>query len=208
VQHDAQHEAFEAVVDAMLADYQASRNDALQSRILALEAESEVLAQESAAKSIVIAELQGTVKTLEEDTVKMLEAIEVVATARKDKEAKAQALTVKLQATQAEAVLQQAALTRLVRQVQSAAQQHDSRGPCTGAGCKHCAVARAYGAMCALAGCGIRTRDGGKKLRRCITCRSARYCSEAHQCDDFQRHKPECFALRDRRQAGARGAAE
>jgi hypothetical protein len=63
--------------------------------------------------------------------------------------------------------------------------------------------------MCALAGCGIRTREGGKKLRRCITCRTARYCGEAHQLADFQRHKPECFALRDRQaaEAGASGAA-
>jgi hypothetical protein len=59
--------------------------------------------------------------------------------------------------------------------------------------------------MCALAGCGIRTREGGKRLQRCITCRTARYCSKAHQLDDWQRHKPECFALRDR-QAGACGA--
>jgi hypothetical protein len=60
--------------------------------------------------------------------------------------------------------------------------------------------------MCALAGCSISAREGGKRLRRCIACHTARYCSEAHQLDDFQRHKPECFALRDR-QAGASGAA-
>jgi hypothetical protein len=61
--------------------------------------------------------------------------------------------------------------------------------------------------MCALAGCGTRRREGGKRLRRCITCRMARYCSEAHQLDDWQRHKPECFAERDRL-AGASGAAD
>jgi hypothetical protein len=95
---------------------------------------------------------------------------------------------------------------RLIRLLQPAAQQHDAR-PCTHAGCKRCAAARARGAMCALAGCGIRTREGGKRLQRCITCRTARYCSKAHQLDDWQRHKPECFALRDR-QAGASGAAD
>jgi hypothetical protein len=100
---------------------------------------------------------------------------------------------------------EEAARSRLLRQLQPTAQQHDAR-LCTHAGCKRCAAARARGAMCALAGCGIRTREGGKKLQRCITCRTARYCSEAHQLDDFQRHKPECFALRDR-QAGASGAA-
>jgi hypothetical protein len=95
---------------------------------------------------------------------------------------------------------------RLIRLLQPAAQQHDAR-PCTHAGCKRCEAARARGAMCALAGCGIRTREGGKRLQRCITCRTARYCSKAHQLDEWQRHKPECFALRDR-QAGASGAAE
>jgi hypothetical protein len=100
----------------------------------------------------------------------------------------------------------EATRSRMVRQLQPAAQQHDAR-PCTHAGCKRCAAARARGAMCALAGCGIRTREGGKRLRRCITCRTARYCSEAHQLDDWQRHMPECFAERDR-QAGASGAAD
>ncbi len=93
----------------------------------------------------------------------------------------------------------EAARSRLIRQLQPAAQQHEAR-PCTHAGCKRCAAARARGKMCALAGCGIRTREGGKRLRRCITCRTARYCSEAHQLEDWQRHKPECFALRDRQE--------
>jgi hypothetical protein len=100
---------------------------------------------------------------------------------------------------------EEAARIRLIRQLQPAAQQHDAR-QCTHAGCKRCEAARARGAMCALAGCTISAREGGKKLRRCITCRTARYCSEAHQRDDFQRHRPECFALRDR-QAGASDAA-
>jgi hypothetical protein len=94
---------------------------------------------------------------------------------------------------------------RLIQLLQPAAHQHDAR-PCTHAGCKRCAAARARGAMCALAGCGIRRREGGKRLQRCITCRTARYCSEAHQLDDWQRHKPECFAERDR-QAGTSGGA-
>jgi hypothetical protein len=69
---------------------------------------------------------------------------------------------------------------------------------------------RARAARCARspAACGIRTREGGKRLRFCITCRTARYCGEAHQLDDWQRHKPECFAERDRREAGASGAAD
>jgi hypothetical protein len=61
--------------------------------------------------------------------------------------------------------------------------------------------------MCALAGCGIRTREGGKRLRFCSTCRTARYCSEAHQLADWQRHKPECFAERDRQEAAEEAAA-
>jgi hypothetical protein len=61
--------------------------------------------------------------------------------------------------------------------------------------------------MCALAGCTISAREGSKNLKFCTTCRTARYCSEAHQRDDWQRHKPECFALRDR-QAGASGDAD
>jgi hypothetical protein len=100
----------------------------------------------------------------------------------------------------------EAVRTRLIRQLQPAAQQHDAR-QCAHAGCKRCAAARARGAMCTLAGCSISAREGGKRLRRCITCRTARYCSEAHQLDDFQRHKPECFALRDR-QASASVAAD
>jgi hypothetical protein len=100
----------------------------------------------------------------------------------------------------------EAARNRLIRLLQPAVQQHDAR-PCTHAGCKRCAAARARGKMCALAGCGIRTREGGKRLQRCITCRTARYCGEAHQLDDFPRYKPECFAERDR-QAGASGAAD
>jgi hypothetical protein len=61
--------------------------------------------------------------------------------------------------------------------------------------------------MCALAGCGVRRREGGKNLRFCVTCRSARYCSEAHQKEDWKRHKQECALLRDRRAAGADAGA-
>jgi hypothetical protein len=101
----------------------------------------------------------------------------------------------------------EAARTDLIRQLQPAAQQHDAR-PCTHAGCKRCEAARAHGAMCLLAGCTISAREGGKNLKFCTTCRTARYCGEAHQRDDWQRHKPECFALRDRQQAGTSSAAE
>jgi hypothetical protein len=100
----------------------------------------------------------------------------------------------------------EAARIRLIRQLQPAAQQHDAR-PCAHPGCQRCAAARAHGTMCALAGCGIRTREGGKNLKFCVPCRTARYCSEVHQRNDWQRHKPECFALRDRQQAGVSGGA-
>jgi hypothetical protein len=97
----------------------------------------------------------------------------------------------------------------LIRQLQPAAQQHDAR-PCTHAGCKRCEAARARGKMCALAGCGARKREGGeKKLWRCSTCRTARYCSEHCMRDDSARHQLECFALRDRQEeAGVSGAAD
>jgi hypothetical protein len=76
------------------------------------------------------------------------------------------------------------------------------------AGCKRCAAARARGKMCALAGCGARKREGGeKRLRRCSTCHTARYCSEQCMSDVSTRHQLGCFALRDR-QAGASGAAD
>jgi hypothetical protein len=101
----------------------------------------------------------------------------------------------------------EAAPSSLIRLLQPAAQQHDAR-PCTHAGCKRCAAARALGKMCALAGCGARKREGGeKKLWRCSTCHTARYCSEHCMRDDSARHQLECFALRDR-QAGASGAAD
>ncbi len=45
----------------------------------------------------------------------------------------------------------EASRSRLLRLLQPAAEQHDAH-PCTHAGCKRCAVARARGAMCALAG--------------------------------------------------------
>jgi hypothetical protein len=50
--------------------------------------------------------------------------------------------------------------------------------------------------MCALAGCGARSRAGAaaKKLLRCGTCRAACYCSAAHQREDWRRHKCECSA--------------
>jgi hypothetical protein len=102
---------------------------------------------------------------------------------------------------------EEALRSRLIRLLQPAAQQHDAQ-QCTHAGCKRCAAARARGVMCALAGCGARKREGGeKKLWRCSTCRTARYCSERCMHDDSARHQLECFALRDR-QAGASSAAD
>jgi hypothetical protein len=99
----------------------------------------------------------------------------------------------------------EASRSRMIQQLQPAAQQHDAR-PCTHADCKRCAAARARGAMCALAGCGARKREGGeKKLWRCSTCHTARYCSEHCMRDDSARHQLECFELRERQEeAGAR----
>ncbi len=83
---------------------------------------------------------------------------------------------------------------QLVRDLQPAARRHDDE-PCSVAGCKRCATARARGAMCALPGCGARRRDGGAKtLLRCGTCRAACYCGPAHQREDWRRHKGECGA--------------
>jgi hypothetical protein len=87
--------------------------------------------------------------------------------------------------------------SRLLAHLQPATQRHDA-SPCTHAGCRRCAGMRARGLMCALAGCGIRKREGGKRLQRCVTCRSARYCSAAHYQEDWQRHRLECAALRAR----------
>ncbi len=83
------------------------------------------------------------------------------------------------------------ACPRLLANLQPATHRHDAN-PCTHASCRRCAGMRARGLMCALAGCGICKREGGKRLQRCITCRSARYCSPAHQHEDWQRHRLEC----------------
>jgi hypothetical protein len=49
--------------------------------------------------------------------------------------------------------------------------------------------------MCALPGCGARSREGSaKKLLRCGTCLAACYCSAAHQREDWDRHKGACVA--------------
>jgi hypothetical protein len=50
--------------------------------------------------------------------------------------------------------------------------------------------------MCALPGCGARTRNGSanKKLLRCGTCRAACYCGAAHQREDWGRHKGACVS--------------
>jgi hypothetical protein len=80
------------------------------------------------------------------------------------------------------------------RALHRAAEAHDAGACAVGEeaqACARCAAARASGAICALAGCGAHTRDGGgaKKLLRCGTCRAACYCSAAHQREDWGRHK-------------------
>jgi hypothetical protein len=86
--------------------------------------------------------------------------------------------------------------------LRAAAARHDE-APCAHAACERCAAAlRASSAMCALAGCGAKARDGKKALQRCARCRVAAYCGEAHQHSDWARHKRECRAL-----AAARGCA-
>jgi hypothetical protein len=81
----------------------------------------------------------------------------------------------------------EAARTRTIRYLQPAAQQHDAR-QCTHAGCKRCEAARARRRR-EVRACRLQHQcsEGGKRLRRCITCRTARYCGEAHQLEDFQR---------------------
>jgi hypothetical protein len=88
------------------------------------------------------------------------------------------------------------AFRRIAAHLQAAAARHDGAA-CTHADCKRCAPARARGALCALPGCGAckRAEDATKKLLRCGACRTATYCSAAHQADDWERHKPECRAL-------------
>jgi hypothetical protein len=64
-------------------------------------------------------------------------------------------------------------LVGLMQRLTPAAERHDV-ARCAVAGCKRCEAARDCGAMCALAGCGARGRDGGaKKLLRCGTYRAA-----------------------------------
>jgi hypothetical protein len=99
-----------------------------------------------------------------------------------------------LEARRAQDADAETARLQLIRRLQPAAQRHDA-APCAVSACKRCAEARARGIMCALPGCGARSRDGGaKKLLRCGTCRAACYCSAAHQREDWGRHKPECGA--------------
>jgi hypothetical protein len=95
----------------------------------------------------------------------------------------------------------------IIRHLHPAAQRHDA-APCTVVGCQRCAAARASGVMCALPGCGARSRDGGaKKLLRCGTCRAACYCGAAHQREDWGRHKGACGAPPARDDAQAGGAS-
>jgi hypothetical protein len=100
------------------------------------------------------------------------------------------------------------ARVQLIRGLQPAAQRHDA-APCAVAICQRCGAARTCGVMCALPGCGARTRDGGaKKLLRCGTCRAACYCGAAHQREDWRRHKGSCVApaRADDPAAGASGS--
>jgi hypothetical protein len=63
--------------------------------------------------------------------------------------------------------------------------------------------------MCALPGCGARSRDGGaKKLLRCGTCRAACFCGAARQREDWRRHKGACVPppRDDDQAAGASGS--
>jgi hypothetical protein len=90
-------------------------------------------------------------------------------------------------------------LNNLLTTLQAAAQRHDAH-PCADAGCRRCAHLRERGAMCALPGCCALRRESGKRLQRCIACRTARYCCEAHLHDDWARHGPECAALQMRRE--------
>jgi hypothetical protein len=117
-----------------------------------------------------------------------------------------------LEALQAQTVQRSAVVdasrVEVIQRLQAAAQRHDA-DPCVIAGCQRCAAARARGSMCALPGCGARSRDGGaKKLLRCGTCRAACYCGPAHQREDWGRHKGACGAQahEDAHAGGASGS--
>jgi hypothetical protein len=112
-----------------------------------------------------------------------------------------------LEAHHAEAAHTEEHRLELIRDLQPAARRHDA-ARCAVASCQRCAAARTCGVMCALPGCGARSRDGGaKKLLRCGTCRAACYCGPAHQREDWGRHKGACGAPSrdDSEAAGASG---
>jgi hypothetical protein len=85
---------------------------------------------------------------------------------------------------------------RLHACLHAAAHTHDNdAAQCGDAECRRCAELRARGELCALPGCGARSRDGGaKRLLRCGTCRAACYCGAAHQREDWRRHRGGCAA--------------
>jgi hypothetical protein len=89
-------------------------------------------------------------------------------------------------------------LPALLQQLRDAAERHDGSA-CALAACVRCAGGRARGALCALPGCGARRRPGStRSLLRCGRCRTAAYCSAAHQRADWApRHCAECVAVRD-----------
>jgi hypothetical protein len=97
-------------------------------------------------------------------------------------------------------VIQRAAV-RALKLLQAAVDQHDrSPAACAYDSCVRCAGLRASGAICALPGCGARTRadNSGKKLLRCGGCRAAVFCGAAHQREDWAgRHEAECRMLRE-----------
>ncbi len=114
-----------------------------------------------------------------------------------------------LEARRAEDADYEAARLDVIRHLQPARRRHDA-APCVVAGYMRCEAARARGLMCALPGCGARSRDGAanKKLLRCGTCRTACYCGAAHQREDWRRHKGECGATtRDDDEDEAGGAS-
>ncbi|KAG9006188.1 hypothetical protein FRB93_008981 [Tulasnella sp. JGI-2019a] len=47
---------------------------------------------------------------------------------------------------------------------------------------------------CGKQGCTKSAKDNGDDLKQCGRCKSVRYCSEAHQKEAWNTHKPECFA--------------
>jgi hypothetical protein len=92
----------------------------------------------------------------------------------------------------------------LLTLLRAAAQRHDAT-PCKHDDCRRCAALRARCAMCALPGCGLRRREGGKNLLHCA-CYTASYCGAAHQREDRRRHRAACQAQLAEREAASSDA--